>query len=36
MLIVDCGTWDLNGGTVKDSVGTAFDAGYTHVDTTEG
>lgn len=36
MPIVGCGTWNLTGDTVKDSVRTALDAGYTHVDTAEG
>jgi len=30
------GTWRLDGETVKESVRTALDAGYTHVDTAEG
>lgn len=30
------GTWDISGETVTESVRTALDAGYTHVDTAEG
>jgi diketogulonate reductase-like aldo/keto reductase len=31
-----CGTWNIGGETVKESVWAALDAGYTHVDTAEG
>lgn len=33
---VGAGTWNLGGETVKESVRTALDAGYAHVDTAEG
>lgn len=33
---VGAGTWDIGGETVKESVRTALDAGYAHVDTAEG
>ncbi len=33
---VGVGTWNIGGETVKDSVRTALDAGYTHIDTAEG
>ena len=36
MPIVGCGTWNLDGDTVRDTVCSALDAGYTHVDTAEG
>ncbi|WP_273837369.1 aldo/keto reductase [Halococcus sp. PRR34] len=36
MPIVGTGTWNLSGETVRESVRTALDAGYTHVDTAEG
>lgn len=36
MPISGCGTWDLDGETVRDSVRAALDAGYTHIDTAEG
>lgn len=36
MPIVGCGTWNLDGDTVRDTVRGALDAGYTHVDTAEG
>ena len=34
--VVGVGTWDIEGDTVRESVRTALDAGYTHVDTAEG
>jgi diketogulonate reductase-like aldo/keto reductase len=33
---VGAGTWDLHGETLIESVRTAIDAGYTHIDTAEG
>jgi hypothetical protein len=36
MPVVGMGTWDVTGDAVKDSVGTALEAGYTHIDTAEG
>ena len=33
---VGLGTWDLHGGTVRESIRAALDAGYAHVDTAEG
>ncbi len=33
---VGCGTWDIAGETVRESVEAALDAGYTHIDTAEG
>ncbi|WP_433633354.1 aldo/keto reductase [Halomicrococcus sp. NG-SE-24] len=36
MPIVGAGTWDIEGDTVRDSVRTALDTGYTHIDTAEG
>jgi len=34
--MVGVGTWDIGGETVKDSVHTGLEAGYTQVDTAEG
>ncbi|WP_339105005.1 aldo/keto reductase [Haloterrigena salinisoli] len=34
--VVGAGTWDIGGDAVKESVRTALDLGYTHVDTAEG
>ncbi|ELZ24376.1 aldo/keto reductase [Haloterrigena salina JCM 13891] len=34
--IVGAGTWDVGGDAVKESVDTALEIGYTHVDTAEG
>ncbi|MFB6266466.1 MAG: aldo/keto reductase [Halodesulfurarchaeum sp.] len=34
--VVGAGTWDLGGQVVKDSVRTALELGYTHIDTAEG
>ncbi|MFC4989532.1 aldo/keto reductase [Saliphagus infecundisoli] len=34
--VVGCGTWDIAGETVQESVRAALDAGYTHIDTAEG
>lgn len=34
--MVGFGTWDLSGDTVKSSVRSALEAGYTHIDTAEG
>lgn len=34
--MVGFGTWNLSGETVKSSVRTALEAGYTHIDTAEG
>ncbi|QRV17748.1 aldo/keto reductase (plasmid) [Haloterrigena salifodinae] len=34
--IVGAGTWDVSGDAVKESVDTALEIGYTHVDTAEG
>ncbi len=36
MPVVGIGTWDLDSETVTESVRTALDAGYRHVDTAEG
>jgi diketogulonate reductase-like aldo/keto reductase len=36
MPLLGAGTWDIDGEAVKQSVRTALDAGYTHVDTAEG
>jgi diketogulonate reductase-like aldo/keto reductase len=33
---IGAGTWNLSGETVRESVRTALDAGYAHVDTAEG
>lgn len=34
--VVGAGTWDIGGDAVEESVRTALDLGYTHVDTAEG
>lgn len=34
--MIGFGTWDLSGETVKSSVRTALESGYTHIDTAEG
>ncbi|NUB93762.1 aldo/keto reductase [Haloterrigena sp. SYSU A121-1] len=34
--VVGAGTWDVGGDAVKESVDTALEIGYTHVDTAEG
>lgn len=34
--MIGFGTWNLSGETIKSSVRTALDAGYTHIDTAEG
>ncbi|MGQ3412960.1 aldo/keto reductase [Natrinema sp. LN54] len=34
--VVGAGTWDVGGDAVKETVRTALDRGYTHVDTAEG
>lgn len=34
--MVGVGTWNINGGTVQDSVRAGLDSGYTHIDTAEG
>lgn len=36
MPIVGIGTWDLHGETIRHSVRSALEAGYTHIDTAEG
>lgn len=33
---VGCGTWNIDGADVRNTVRAALDAGYTHVDTAEG
>ena len=34
--VVGAGTWDIGGDAVKESVRSALDLGYTHIDTAEG
>ena len=34
--MIGCGTWNIGGETVTETVRTALEAGYTHIDTAEG
>ncbi|SMP18473.1 Aldo/keto reductase family protein [Halobellus salinus] len=34
--MIDFGTWNLSGETVKSSVRAALESGYSHIDTAEG